>query len=64
MAALIIHASKEAESTRALFTSPVIAVAKARGLVKAGWLVHITDGAGRVIHPETFDQLLKFDNQI
>lgn len=60
MAALVIHASKEGDSMRTLFTSPVLTVAKARGLVKAGWQVHITDSEGRVFHPEKFDELLKF----
>lgn len=60
MAALVVHASKDDQSTRALFTSPVLAVAKARGLVKTGWQVHVVDADGRVFHPDTFDHLLRF----
>ena len=60
MAALVVHASKDGESTRTLFVSPVLAVAKARGLFKAGWLVHVVDADGGVFHPERFDQLLRF----
>jgi hypothetical protein len=61
MSALVVHASKEdQESKRTLYVSPVIAVAKARGLFKAGWLVHVVDAHGQVFHPEKFDQLLRF----
>jgi hypothetical protein len=60
MAALVVHASKDGESTRTLFVSPVLAVARARGLLKAGWLVHVVDANGGVFHPERFDQLLRF----
>jgi hypothetical protein len=60
MAALVVHASKGGESTRTVFASPVLAVAKARGLFKAGWLVHFVDADGGVFHPERFDQLLRF----
>jgi hypothetical protein len=60
MAALVVHASKDGESTRTLFASPVLAVAKARGLFKTGWQVHVVDAEGRVFHPEKFDHLLRF----
>jgi hypothetical protein len=60
MAALVVHASKDDESTRTLFASPVLAVAKARGLFKTGWQVHLVDAEGRVFHPETFDHLQRF----
>jgi hypothetical protein len=60
MAALVVHASKDGESTRTLFASPVLAVAKARRLLKAGWLVHVVDADGGVFHPERFDQLVRF----
>jgi hypothetical protein len=36
MAALVVHASKDRKSKRTLYINPVIAVAKARGLSKAG----------------------------
>jgi hypothetical protein len=61
MVALVVHASKAGESTRTLFTSPVLTVAKARGLSKSGWQVHVVDADGRVFHPEKFDHLLRFD---
>jgi hypothetical protein len=61
MPALVVHASKEGqESKRTLYVSPVIAVAKAGGLFKAGWQVHIVDADGEVFHPEKFDRLLRF----
>ena len=61
MAALVVHASKHRKSKRTLYISPAIAVAKARGLFKAGWQVHVVDADGRMFHPEQFDQLLRFD---
>jgi len=61
MAALVVHASKDGQSTRTLFTSPVLTVAKAKGLSKSGWQVHVVDADGRVFHPEKFDHLLRFD---
>jgi hypothetical protein len=61
MSALVVHASKEGEeSRRTLYNGPVMAVAKARGLFKAGWQVHIVDADGGVFHPEKFDLLLRF----
>jgi hypothetical protein len=36
---------------RTLFTSHVLAVAKARRLSKTGWQVHIVDADSRVFHP-------------
>jgi hypothetical protein len=60
MAALVVHATKDGESTRTLFSSPVLAVAKARGLSKASWQVHVVDAEGRIFHPEKFDDLLRF----
>ena len=64
MAALVVHASKDGESTRTLYVSLVIAVARARGLlIKTGWRVHVVDAEGRVFHPEKFDQLLSFDRK-
>jgi hypothetical protein len=61
MSALVVHASKDGEeSKRMLYSSPVIAVAKARGLVKTGWRVHIIDADSRMFHPDKFDQALRF----
>jgi hypothetical protein len=62
VSALVVHASKQGEeSKRTLYVSHVIAVAKGRGLVKAGWQVHIIDADGEVFHPEKFDKLLRFN---
>jgi hypothetical protein len=60
MAALVVHAWKDSESKRTLYTNPVIAVARARGLSEAGWHVHVVDADGRIFYPEEFDHL-KFD---
>jgi hypothetical protein len=38
----------------------VLAVAKARGLFKTGWQVHVVDADGRVFHSEKLDHLLSF----
>jgi hypothetical protein len=61
MAALVVHASKDRMSTRTLYLSPAIAVAKARVMSKAGWQVHIVDADGRIFHCEQFDEILRFD---
>ena len=58
MAALVVHASKDRTSTRTLYLSPAIAVAKARIMLKAGWQVYIVDADGRIFHPEQFDEIL------
>ena len=58
-----LYRSKDGESTRTLYVSLVIAVARARGLLKAGWRVHVVDAEGRLFHPEKFDQLLSFDRK-
>jgi len=64
MAALVVHASKDGESRRMLYTNPVIAVAKARSLFKTGWEdVHIVDADGGMFYPEKFNQLLSFDRK-
>ena len=64
MAALVVHASKDGEGRRMLYTSPVIAVAKARSLFKTGWEdVHIVDADGGLFYPDKFDQLLSFDRK-
>ena len=38
-----------------------LTVAKARGLFKTGWKVHIADSAGRRYAPSEFDEILRFD---
>src|ERR1019366_2429167 len=64
LVALVVHASKDGESRRTLYTSPVIAVAKARSLFKTGWEdVHIVDADGGLFYPDKFDQLLSFDRK-
>ncbi len=61
MSAFVVHATKDGESTRFLFASPVLTHAKARGLLKGGWVVQVTDAEGRVSHPERIDDILRFD---
>jgi|ERR1700722_9757839 hypothetical protein len=61
MATLVVHALKDGESTQLSFTSPVLAVAKGRGLFKTGWMVEIIEEDGSVYKPSDFDQLLAFD---
>jgi hypothetical protein len=61
MATLVVHALKNGESTQVSFASPVLAVAKGRGLFKTGWIVEIIDENGSVYVPSEFDQLLSFD---
>jgi hypothetical protein len=56
-----IHSSKNGETNEIQQTSPTLTVAKARGLSKTGWLVHIADSAGRRYAPPKFDEILKFD---
>jgi hypothetical protein len=63
MTALVVHASKQGDSSRILFASPILAHAKARGFLKAGWQVHVTDSDGRVFQPDRLDDLLKFDRK-
>ena len=64
MAALVVHASKDGEGRRMLYTSPVIAVEKARSLFKTGWEdVHIVDADGGPFYPDRFDQLLSVDRK-
>ena len=61
--AFTIHASKNGERVEAHRISPLIVVAKARELLKAGWLVHITDAGGRQYAPSEFDRLLSLDRR-
>jgi hypothetical protein len=64
MAALVVQASKDGESRRTLYTSPVIAVARARSLFKTGWEdVHIVDADGGPFYPNKFDRFLSFDRK-
>jgi hypothetical protein len=64
MAALVVHASKDGEGRRMLYTSRVLAVAKARSLFKTGWDdAHIVDADGGLFYPDKFDQLLSFDRK-
>jgi hypothetical protein len=59
MPALVVHASKDRKSQRTLYISPAIAVAKARGLSKRGWNVHVVDAEGRMFYQEQFEELLR-----
>jgi hypothetical protein len=60
-AAFTVHASKNGETNEVQQDSPTLTVAKARGLFKTGWMVHIADSAGRRYAPSEFDEILKFD---
>jgi hypothetical protein len=60
-AAFTVHASKNGEINELQQNSPTLTVAKARGLFKTGWQVHIADSAGREYAPSEFDEILKFD---
>jgi hypothetical protein len=59
--AFTIHSSKDGTRIQTMRLSPASAVARARGLSKAGWQVHITDTDGREFRPESFDELLSVD---
>ena len=63
MTALVVRASKQGDSSRILFARSVLAHAKARGLLKTGWEVHVTDSDGRVFQPDRLDDLLKLDRK-
>jgi hypothetical protein len=60
-AAFTVHASKDGETNEVQQDSPTLTVAKARGLFKSGWKVHIADSAGRRYAPSEFDEILRFD---
>jgi hypothetical protein len=60
-AAFTVHASKNGEISELQQNSPTLTVAKARGLFKTGWMVHVADSAGRHYAPSEFDEILKFD---
>jgi hypothetical protein len=59
MPALVVHASKDRRSQRTLYINAAIAVAKARGLSRKGWHVHVVDADGRMFYQEQFDELLR-----
>jgi len=56
-----VHASRNGEINEVQQNSPTLTVAKARGLYKTGWQVHISDFAGRQYAPSEFDEILKSD---
>jgi hypothetical protein len=60
-AAFTVHASRNGEINEVQQDSPTLTVAKARGLFKTGWKVHIADSAGRRYAPSEFDEILRFD---
>jgi hypothetical protein len=61
LAAFTVHASRNGEINEVPQDSPTLTVAKARGLFKTGWKVHIADAAGRRYAPSEFDEILRFD---
>jgi len=60
-AAFTVHASRNGEINEVHQDSPTLTVAKARGLFKTGWMVHIADSSGRRYAPSEFDEILRFD---
>jgi hypothetical protein len=56
-----IRASKDGETIETVRIGPTATVAKARGLFKTGWMVHVIDDDGSFYAPSEFDQLLSFD---
>lgn len=59
-----IHARKEdGKTVVASHVSPMLAVAKARTQVRAGWQVQITDEYGKIFQPNRFEELLRFDRK-
>jgi len=52
-----IHASREGQSVVTIRISPVVAADKARTLESLGWLVHVTDSAGRQFAPADLDRI-------
>jgi hypothetical protein len=45
------------------WVSQTLTVAKARGLFKSGWMVHVTDSSGRQYAHSEFDEILNFDRR-
>lgn len=58
-----IHASKDGDWVETQLTSPTLAVARANGLTKSGWDVHITDSEGRRYGSVRFNDILSFDRK-
>jgi hypothetical protein len=56
-----IRALKDGDIFETVHIGPTATVAKARGLFKTGWMVHIIDSDGSSYAPSEFDQLLAFD---
>jgi hypothetical protein len=56
-----VHASRNGEISETRRSSPTVTVARARGLSKSGWQVHIADSTGRQYAPSEFDEILRFD---
>lgn len=58
-----IHASKDGDWVETQLTSPTLTVARANGLTKSGWDVHITDSEGRRYGSVRFNDILSFDRK-
>jgi hypothetical protein len=63
MTTFTIHATKDGESVESVRTSPTLAHAQARMLLKAGWQVHVTDSYGRKYSASGIDEVLSFDRK-
>lgn len=58
-----VHARKDDHWIEARDLGPTLAVAKANGLQKTGWDVHITDSYGRRYGASRFHEILSFDRK-
>lgn len=57
-----VNASRGEEATTTVRLGVVVAIAKARSLVKDGWQVFITTPDGARYGSDEFDELLKLDS--
>ena len=59
-----IIGSKNGQIASTVRISPTAAIEKARALEDAGWLIHITNSAGRQFAPLDFDRLSSFADEV
>jgi hypothetical protein len=63
MTSFTIHATKDGEIVESVRTSPTLAHAHARMLIKAGWQVRVTDFYSRKYGADGIDEILSFDRK-